>query len=238
MISTNVQAYIASRPPLGGHCSQQMRGVVHVLVKDEDFRRDLSVLFGARGIKVRYFLSGSSYLTYKRSEEPTCLLMSLRLPDMCALDLQSRLVHTDAPPIVFISDRDDIRSCVRAMKQGAVDVLTRAEIETHLLTAIDTSFGRDRAAYVDRKERSTLVRRWHTLTPRESEVFRYVVSGFLNKQAASDLRITENTFQVHRGRVMKKMGADSLAALVRMSVRLAERGEKSALDNSMLVARQ
>jgi FixJ family two-component response regulator len=148
---------------------------------------------------------------------------------MSGLDLQRLLSRTFSPPIIFLSDDGDIPSCVRAIKEGAHDFLTLPLMTTYLLKAMEAAFERDRSARALRQYNQSLRSRWRSLTPREAEVMRYVVDGFLNKQTAGELRITENTVQVHRGRVMRKMEADSLAALVSMALRLAACGEHSLL---------
>lgn len=133
------------------------------------------------------------------------------------------------PPTIVLSEAGDIPSCVRAIRGGAHDFLTLPLMAPHLIESIRTAFEKDEQVIAIRRENDSLRRRWKSLTSREAEVMRYVVDGFLNKQTASELSITENTVQVHRGRVMRKMGADSFAALVRMSLKLAEWGESSML---------
>jgi FixJ family two-component response regulator len=139
------------------------------------------------------------------------------------------LAPTSPPPIIFLSDRRDIPFCVRAIKEGAIDFLTLPLTTPHLLKAMEAAFAKDGAALLLRQQGGDLRNRWQSLTSREAEVMRYAVGGFLNKQTAAELSIAENTVQVHRGRVMRKMGADSFAALVRMALELAGYGERTFL---------
>jgi FixJ family two-component response regulator len=148
---------------------------------------------------------------------------------MCGFELQRRLAHTFSPPIIFLSTDGDIPSCARAIKEGALDFLTLPSITSRLVRAMEAAFRRHASTLRFWGEHEALRRRWLSLTSREAEVMRYVVDGFLNKQTAGELRIAENTVQVHRGRVMKKMRADSLASLVCMALRLDECGEPSLL---------
>jgi FixJ family two-component response regulator len=154
------------------------------------------------------------------SERTACVILDLDLPDIGGLEVQSRLADKEGPPVVFVTAHGDLNSGVRAMKNGAIDFMIKPIDRNRLLAAVETAFVQDRNNRRERVERSSLLRRWNSLTPREQEVFQYTVVGFLNKQAAAELGITENTFQVHRGRVMRKMEADSLADLVRMATRL------------------
>ena len=142
------------------------------------------------------------------------------MPGIGGLELQQQLAAGDAPPIVFISGHGDIPSTVRAMKAGAVEFLSKPVGEEELLRAIDSAVSLDRESGRKRSELAVLQSHYAALTPREREVLPLVVAGFANKQAAADLGIAENTIAVHRGQIMRKMGARSLAELVRMADKL------------------
>jgi len=149
-----------------------------------------------------------------------CVILDLNLPDIDGLDIQRKLAETGGPPVIFVTAHADILSGVRAMKNGAIDFMTNPFDCNQLIAAVEIAFAQDRKRRQERVERLTLLRRWDSLTPREAEVFHCTVAGLLNKQGAAELGIAENTYQVHRGRVMRKMEANSLADLVRMSTRL------------------
>ena len=165
------------------------------------------------------FGSAAEYLAYPKPDLPACLVLDVELPDANGLDLQSQTGQPH-PQIVFITGHGDIPKSVRAMKAGAVDFLTKPLNESDLIRAIRAAITQDRIARRDRTELAELRRRLSCLTPREREVLPLVVSGLLNKQAAAELGISEITIQIHRGKIMKKMEAASLAELVRMAGRL------------------
>jgi FixJ family two-component response regulator len=170
-------------------------------------------------LNVVAFGSAAEYLAYPKPDVPACLVLDVELPDANGLDLQSETGHPH-PHIVFITGHGDIPKSVRAMKAGAVDFLTKPLNESDLIRAIRAAITQDRIARRDRTELAELRRRLSCLTPREREVLPLVVSGLLNKQAAAELGISEITIQIHRGKIMKKMEAASLADLVRMAGRL------------------
>jgi FixJ family two-component response regulator len=193
-----------------------------VFVVDDDYRlrEALQELLTAAGMNVVTFGSAAAFLACRRPDAPACLILDVDLPDISGLELQSRLEPDDHPPIVFITGHGDVPSSVRALKAGAVDFLTKPFSESDLLGAIETALANDRRARRDRSEIDVLKRRLSTLTPREREVLPLVVSGLLNKQAAVELGISEVTLQIHRGKIMRKMDAQSLAELVRMAATL------------------
>ncbi len=166
------------------------------------------------------FSTAEQYIAFPRSDRAACLVLDLELPDINGLELQRMLVDMQGPPIVFITGYGDIPTGVKAMKNGAIEFLTKPVDSTQLIDAVRQGIAADLKRRREAIDSASLRSRLASLTPREVEVFRLVVAGLLNKQAAAELGITETTIQVHRGRVMRKMMADSLPDLVRMSARL------------------
>ena len=188
-----------------------------VSVVDDDalVLRSLGRLLRSAGFTVRTFPSPQEFLA-QGGGDPGCVVIDLSLPGSSGLQVQQALARSgDTRPVVFISGRGDVPSSVAAMKAGAVDFLVKPFDEAELLAAVGTAVRRDRAARATRDEQSALRRRLAALTPREREVFDRVVAGKLNKQIAAELGTSEKTVKVHRARMMRKMGADSLAGLVR-----------------------
>ena len=188
-----------------------------VFVVDDDARicEALTDLLSTYDLSAVTFRSAAEYLDYPKPDVPACLVLDVQLPDINGLDLQT--AEGDHPPIVFITGHGDIPMSVRAIKAGAVDFLTKPLKEADLIRVIHAAIAQDR---MDRPRRAGLIelrRRWSRLTPREREVLPLIVSGLLNKQAAGQLGISEVTLQIHRGKIMKKMEAGSLAELVRMA---------------------
>lgn len=193
-----------------------------VFVVDDDARvRDaLSSLLASAGREVAVFASATDFLQADKPDAPACLVLDLELPDIHGLELQKELAERDAPPIVFITGHGDVPSSVKAMKAGAVEFLSKPFDDDELLRAIDVAITMDRAERAKRSERAALETRYERLTPREREVLTYVVAGFPNKVTADRLGTSEITIGVHRGQVMRKMGARSLAELVRFADKL------------------
>jgi len=194
-----------------------------VLVVDDDrqIREAVSDLLSTYDLQVVTFGSAAEYNAYPTPDVPACLVLDLELPDVNGLDLLDQTPDRAHPHVVFITGRGDIPASVRAIKAGAVDFLTKPLKEADLIRAIQDAIEKDRIGMEQRAELAGLRRRLSSLTPREREVLPLVVSGFLNKQVAGELGISEVTVQIHRGRIMKKMGAGSLAELVRMAGALA-----------------
>jgi FixJ family two-component response regulator len=189
-----------------------------VFVVDDDTRicEALSQLLASFDLRAVSFHSAAEYIAFPKPDVPACLILDVELPDMSGLDLQ-RDTDGRAPPVIFITGYGDVPRSVRAMKQGAVDFLTKPFDAADLMPAVHAALSKDREARTRRTELERLRERLVTLTPREREVLPLVVSGLLNKQAAAELGISEITVQIHRGKIMQKMQADSLAGLVRMA---------------------
>src|SRR5215813_12650548 len=194
--------------------------IVQIVSNDPVGTKRLAHFFQSKGLSVICFRTAAKYIAAQRDDRPTCLILDLILRDLDGLEIQSRLVGSGAPPIVFVTAQRDPVSVVRAMKNGAIDFLIEPVDYDQLMAAVELAFTEDLNKRKALLERSSLLARWKTLTPRETEVFHHTVAGLLNKQAADELGVAENTYQVHRGRVMRKMKAGSLAELVRMSTKL------------------
>jgi len=194
--------------------------IVFVVDDDHRVREALSRLISSIGLRVAAFGSAAEFLESEKPDAPACLILDLELPDVSGLELQQELAAGEAPPIVFISGHGDVPSSVRAMKAGAIEFLSKPFGEKELLQAIDAAIILDREARRRRSELAELQKHYSLLTPREREVLPFVVAGFANKQTAGDLGIAENTIGVHRGQIMRTMGALSLAELVRMTDKL------------------
>ena len=196
------------------------RPIVFVVDDDARVRVALSSLLASAGLDVAVFASATEFLNADKPDAPACLVLDLELPDIHGLELQKELAEREAPPIVFITGHGDIPSSVRAMKAGAIEFLSKPFGDEELLRAIDAAIALDRAARLKRSQRAELVRRYERLTPREREVLTFVVAGFANKLTADELGTSEITIGVHRGQIMRQMGARSLAELVRVADKL------------------
>ncbi len=194
--------------------------VVFVVDDDHRVREALSSLISSMGLQVAVFGSAAEFLESDKPDSPGCLVLDLQLPGTNGLELQKQLATVDSPPIVFISGHGDIPSSVRAIKAGAVEFLSKPFSDQELLRAIDNAIGLDRIARQKRSDIAELQRHYDLLTPREREVLPYVVAGFANKVTGADLGASVITIGVHRGQIMRKMGAGSLAELVRMADKL------------------
>jgi FixJ family two-component response regulator len=194
--------------------------IVFIVDDDARMREALSELLESLGWWAVAFASAGAYLSHVRPDLPACLILDVELPDINGLDFQKQIADGDHPPIVFLTGHGDIPSSVSAIKRGAVDFLTKPFTERDLLAAIQLAVDRDRLARQERGDLEALRQRFASLTPREREVLPLVVSGLLNKQAAAELGISEVTLQIHRSKIMQKMGAASLADLVRFAERL------------------
>jgi FixJ family two-component response regulator len=195
--------------------------VVFVVDDDISIREALQNLFRSVGLDVRAFSAAGEFLSAPRPDVPSCLVLDIRLPGASGLELQRQLIEAKIPiPIIFITGHADIRMSVRAMKAGAVEFLTKPFRDQELLDAVQQAIERNRVERRQCFEIAQLQSRYDSLTAREQEVLVCVVRGLLNKQIADQLNITEPTVKLHRGRVMHKMGAASLADLIRMAEKL------------------
>jgi FixJ family two-component response regulator len=193
------------------------QNIVFVIDDDASLRESLSSLLRSIGLHVELFDSAAQFLKSKLPDVPSCLVLDVRLPGLSGLDFQAELIKNDIHvPIIFITGHGDIPMSVRAMKAGAIEFLTKPLREQDLLDAVQAGLDRDRARRESDKTLTELRSKYDSLTGREQEVIGYVASGLMNKQIAGEIGISEITVKVHRGNLMRKMGAKSLADLVRM----------------------
>ena len=192
--------------------------IVFVVDNDSSVREALTDLITSIGLLVEAFKSAREFLEHRRPDASACVVLDVRLPGLSGLDLQRELVRTEASvPIIFITGHGDIPMAVRAIKEGAIDFLAKPFRDQDLLDAIQHALEIDRAVRQERVVVAEVRRRYESLTKREREVMRLVVSGLLNKQIAGEWESSEVTVKMHRGQVMRKMKAQSLVQLVRMA---------------------
>jgi FixJ family two-component response regulator len=201
---------------------KQTPGTVLIVDDDPSIRAGLQRLFNSVGLTVNAFESAEEFSAAAVPETPACLIVDVRLPGPSGLELQDQLARTGISiPLIFISGYGDVRTSVRAIKSGAVEFLTKPLHDQELLDTVYSALQRDKARRDELELLSQLTVKFDSLTKREQEVMALAVTGRLNKQIAAELGISEVTVKLHRGQVKKKMGARSVAELVRMSDRLA-----------------
>jgi FixJ family two-component response regulator len=189
---------------------------VFIVDDDPSVRTSLSRLLQASGFSVEAYASAETFIARGPFDGVGCVILDLRMAGMSGADLQRKLADASSDlPLIFLSGHGEVPDSVRAMKQGAVDFLTKPADEEVLLTSIAAALDRHAAARAARGEREAWLDKLATLTEREHDVLQYVISGALNKQIAAELGVAEGTIKVHRGRVMAKLGARSVAELVR-----------------------
>jgi FixJ family two-component response regulator len=195
--------------------------IVFVVDDDPSVRRAIKRLVESVGLHVELFGSATEFINSSRPDVASCLVLDIRLPGISGLDFQRELVQAkNEIPMIFITAHGDIPMTVRAMKAGAVEFLTKPFRDQDLLDAIQVGLERDRLRRQRQAETAMLRERLESLTPREREILPLVVSGLLNKQVGAEIGATEATVKVHRSQLMRKMGASSLADLVRMSEKM------------------
>ena len=201
------------------------RRIVFVIDDEPSVRRSLSRLLKAAGYDVEVFASAQDFLRHESDDELACLVLDVKMPGLNGLELQEALTAANRHvPIIFVTGHGDIPTSVRAMRGGATDFLSKPFDADNLIAAIERALETARKQLKEEAERREIEQRLAELTPREQEVLRHVITGELNKQIAGNLGASEKTIKVHRGRVMRKMQAQSVAELVRLCEKLGIRG--------------
>jgi FixJ family two-component response regulator len=220
---------VTERPKSSHEPARAKDPVVFVVDDDASMRRALANLFQSVGLQVEAFGSAPELLQRQLPEVASCLVLDIRLPGLSGLDFQNELAKANIQiPVIFMTGHGDIPMTVRAMKSGAVDFLTKPFRDQDMLDAVVAAIERDRKRREADKITANFQALFDTLTPRERDVLALVTSGLMNKQVAAELGLAEITVKIHRGHIMKKMGARSLADLIRMAETLGIRRAKSS----------
>jgi len=219
MLTAEMRRYVARQ--VMTMATEHQKSLVLVIDDDPSVRNGLTLLFRSVGFETRAFGSAQEFLQSTLPDVPSCLVLDVRLPGQSGLDFQAELVTRI--PIIFMTGHGDIPMTVRAMKGGAVDFLAKPFRDQDMLDAVATAIERDRKRRASEKILSDLRALFETLSPRECEVMALVSSGLMNKQIAAELNLAEITVKIHRGRIMKKMHARSVADLVKMAEALGVR---------------
>ena len=194
------------------------RSVVFVVDDDASMREAMQLLFRSVGLEAEVFASAAEFLRSKLADVPCCLVLDVRLPGLSGLDFQTELAKANIQiPIIFMTGHGDIPMTVKAMKAGAIEFLPKPFRDQDMLDAVRLGLERDRVRREGERGIADIRARFASLTPREQEVMAFVTAGLMNKQIAGEMQLAEITVKVHRGSVMRKMGAKSLADLVRMA---------------------
>jgi FixJ family two-component response regulator len=218
---------VIERPKSSHEPASAKEPIVVVIDDDASMRRALTNLFQSVGLAVEVFGSAPEMLQSKLPDAASCLVLDIRLPGLSGLDFQAELAKANIHiPIIFMTGHGDIPMTVRAMKGGAVDFLTKPFRDQDMLDAVVAAIERDRKRREVEKIVANLQALFETLTPREREILAMVASGLMNKQIAAEIGLAEITVKIHRGHIMKKMGAKSLADLIRMAETLGIRRAK------------
>ena len=200
------------------------QSIVYIIDDDESLREGLKRLFRSVGLRSEGFASASDFLQNKNPDVPSCIVLDVRMPGLNGLEFQTKLGNANINiPVIFMTGHGDIPMTVRAMKAGAVEFLTKPFRDQDLLDAVQLGLERDRSRLESEKTATKLKASFKSLTAREQEIMGLVAAGFMNKQIAGKLGVSEITVKVHRGSVMRKMGARSLAEMVRMAEALGVR---------------
>lgn len=218
---------MAHRPISPSAFAAGKEAIVYIVDDDALLRDALSRLFKSVGLQAQLFGSAQELLQSKLADIPSCLVLDVRLPGVSGLEFQTELARANIHmPIIFMTGHGDIPMSVRAMKAGAIDFLTKPFRDQDMLDAVTTAVDRDRKRRENERAKSDIKARFESLTPREREVMVHVTAGLMNKQIAVETNLAEITVKIHRGHVMKKMAARSLADLVRMAEILEIRSSK------------
>jgi FixJ family two-component response regulator len=196
----------------------ELQPTVFVVDDDASMRRALSYLLGSAGYRVETYSSAENFLTREHYDGVGCIILDVRMPGLSGMELQEKLIRSAySMPIIFLTGHGEITMGVEAMKKGAIDFLTKPCDDEQLLGAVHSALEKARQARAHFEEAQEIRGRIERLTPRENEILRYVITGMLNKQIAAKLGIAEATVKIHRGRIMEKLCAESVADLVRLA---------------------